>query len=338
MPRTVSVGVIGLGGMGTRHALNLHRHVAATRVSAVYDRETEHARAAAAECAGAGLFDDPVQLIGSEAVDAVVIASPDETHVGFVMECLRRGKPVLCEKPLSVTSADAARVIEAERAGGRKLVSVGYMRRFDPQHVAVKQVVESGQIGRPILFKGVHRNATTRNHVPPAVVLAGSASHDIDAARWLLHQEVETVFVQGVRTRPSSSPETTELLLLQMALSGGCLATVEVYVAAGYGYEVSAEIVAQDGTVVTEQPGLALVRSRQARSLPVEMDWLERFQDAYVAELSQWIISVQGGAPFPGADAWDGYVSLLVTDACVQSVRTGAPVPVRVPALPELYL
>lgn len=337
MPRPVSVGVIGLGGMGTRHALNLHRYIAAARVSAVYDRETEHARAAAAECDSATVVDDPLKLIGSNSVDAVVIASPDATHVGFVLECLRQGKPVLCEKPLAVTSADAMEVIEAEHASGRKLVSVGYMRRFDPQHLAVKQVVESGQIGGPILFKGVHRNATTRNHVPPDVVLTGSASHDIDAARWLLHQEVETVYVQGVRTRPSASAETTELLLLQMALGGGCLATVEVYVAAGYGYEVSAEIVAQEGTVITEQPDLALVRSRQGRSLAVQMDWLARFQEAYVAELSEWISSLQGNTPFRGADAWDGYLSLLVTDACVQSVRTGAPVPVRVPARPEMY-
>ena len=127
------------------------------------------------------------------------------------------------------------------------------------------------------------------------------------------------------------------MLLLQMALSGECLATVEVSVAVEYGYEVSAEIVGERGAAVTMLPGLALVRSQGAQSVTVPRDHLTRFQDAYIPELTAWAHSIQSGQAFTGASAWDGYMSLLVTDACIQSLQSGAPVAVPTPERPGLY-
>ena len=333
----LSIGVIGVGGMGTRHAVNLHRHVGAARVAAVYDYDAERARQAAAQCGSAEVFDDPMSLIRDDRVDAVLVASPDATHVDFTLECLRCRKPVLCEKPLATSASDAEKIVAAERALGRRLVAVGFMRRFDPQHVGVRQVVQSGAIGRALLFKGVHRNAMARPDVSAEAIVTNSASHDVDSARWLLGQEVEEVFVRGLRTRASFSAATLDLLLFQMSLSGGCLATAEVYVAAEYGYEVSAEIVAERGSAITAQPDAAVVRARNARSLAVPSDWLARFQDAYVAELAEWVDAALAGRPFAGASAWDGYMTLVVTDACIRSLRGGSPVRVPAPARPDLY-
>jgi myo-inositol 2-dehydrogenase/D-chiro-inositol 1-dehydrogenase len=306
-------------------------------VAAVYDADTERASQAAAQCGSAAVLDDPHRLIQSDRVDAVIIASPDATHVDLVLECLRCRKPVLCEKPLATRAADAAKVVEAECALGQRLVAVGFMRRFDPQHVAVRQLLEAGDLGRSILYKGTHRNARIPYDVTGEAVISNSAGHDIDAARWLLAQEVEEVYVRGVRSHASFSAETMDLLLLQMVLSGHCLAAVELFVAAEYGYEVSAEIVAERGTAVTLQPDYALLRSGQTRSVAVPTDWLERFQNAYVAELMQWVRSVQAEEPFTGASAWDGYLALLVTDACVRSLGSGASVAVPAPARPDLY-
>src|SRR5438876_11176253 len=137
----ISIGVIGAGGMGTRHVLNLQQHVKGARVVAIYDLDQTRARQVATECGSARAFQDPVQLIQDAGVDAVVIASPDPTHAQFVHECLRHHKSVLCEKPLATTADEALKIIEAEQALGRQLIAVGFMRRFDPQHVAVRQVV-----------------------------------------------------------------------------------------------------------------------------------------------------------------------------------------------------
>ena len=333
----ISIGVIGAGGMGTRHVLNLQHHVKGARVVAIYDLDQARARQVAAECGSAKVFQDPVQLIQDAGVDAVVIASPDPTHAAFVHACLRHHKPVLCEKPLATTADEAQEIIEAEQAQGRRLIAVGFMRRFDPQHVAVRQVVVAGEIGRPILFKGVHRNPMIPPHLPGEVVVANSAIHDIDSTRWLLGQEITEVYVRGVRTHMSFSDETRDMLLLQMVLNGECLATVEVSVAIEYGYEVSAEIVGERGTALTAQPGLALVRSREARSVAVSTDGLVYFQEAYVSELMHWVHAIQTGQAFTGATAWDGYMSLVVSDACIQSLHSGTPVPVSTPAKPGLY-
>jgi myo-inositol 2-dehydrogenase/D-chiro-inositol 1-dehydrogenase len=254
-----------------------------------------------------------------------------------VHACLQHHKPVLCEKPLATTAQEALQIVEAEQALGRRLIAVGFMRRFDPQHVAVRQVVAAGDIGRPILFKGVHRNPMIPPHLPGRFVVTNSAIHDIDSARWLLGEEITEVYVRGVRSHTSFSDETQDMVLIQMALSGECLATVEVSVAVEYGYEVLAEIVGERGSAVTMSPGFALVRAQDARSVVVPKSHLARFQEAYIPELTAWVQSIQTGQPFTGANAWDGYMSLLVTDACIRSLESGTPMAVSTPTKPDLY-
>jgi myo-inositol 2-dehydrogenase/D-chiro-inositol 1-dehydrogenase len=333
----ISIGVIGTGGMGTRHAMNLHWHVAGARVAAVYDLDSARAGQTAAACGDAQVFHDPMQLIQDSGIDAVVIASPDSTHAEFVRACLQHHKAVLCEKPLATTTEAALGIVEAEQAAGRRLIALGFMRRFDPQHVAVKQVVESKVIGRPILFKGASRNPMIPPHLPVDVIITNSVVHDLDSARWLLGQEIQEVYVRGVRTRPSFSDQTLDLLLIHMSLSGPCLATVEASLAVEYGYEITAEIVGELGTTETMQPDTASVRFQQQRRLPVPQDWLVRFQAAYVAELQDWVRSLHASQPFGGASAWDGYMAALAAEACLQSLRSGAPASVPTPIRSELY-
>jgi myo-inositol 2-dehydrogenase / D-chiro-inositol 1-dehydrogenase len=176
----IAVGVIGAGEMGTRHATNLHSLVPGARLAGVYDLDQDRAKRVVAECDAAKAFGDPIELIRDAGVDAVMVVSPDPTHPGFVHECLRAGKPVLCEKPLATTAAAALGIVEAELQLGRRLIAVGFMRRFDLQHVAVKRAVESGQIGRAILFKGMHRNPDIPTHLPGPIVVTNSAIHYID--------------------------------------------------------------------------------------------------------------------------------------------------------------
>ncbi len=334
--KQINIGLIGVGGMGTRHAHNLHRRVVGLTVAAVNDVNLERAQQVASDCGKTHIFTDPYALIADDAVEAILISSPDDTHAEYVLACLRKGKPVLCEKPLAANAADASKVVEAEVAVGRQLVSVGFMRRYDPQHVAVKQAIEAGIIGRPVLFKGVHRNANVPPRFTADLLINGSAVHDIDSARWLLGQEIETVYARGIRTDMSLQENVCDLVLLQLSLSGNTLATIEMYVTAGYGYEVQAEVVGEWGTAVTMQPDHITLRTKNTRSHPVSADWLTRFQDAYVAELNQWALALHG-QPFHGASAWDGYLSLLVADICLKSLRSGEPEPVSCPALPDLY-
>ncbi len=297
----IAVGVIGTGGMGARHALNLHTHVASARVSAIYDLDPAHARNAAAAAGTPRVFDDPHNLIDSGDVEAVVIASPDPTHADLAAACLRAGKPVLCEKPLATTAERAFQVVQQEVDAGRRLVSVGFMRRFDPAHLAVKRAIEAGMIGRPMLFKGASRAAMMPGDLPIATIMTNSAIHDLDSARWMMGRDPKEIAVRALRTHEHFPPEARDLFLITQVLDGPSLADIEVSMATEYGYDIEATVVGEKGVLETRQPDVALLRSAGVRGYKYPKDWLERFQAAYVAEVEEWIASLQEGRAFGGA-------------------------------------
>ena len=330
----IRVGVIGAGGMGARHATNLHSRVTGARVSGVTDLDLSRAGEIAGRCGGATVFESEAALIEDESVDAVVVVSPDDTHAGLVMRCLGRGKPVLCEKPLATSAAAAREIVDAEVEHGRKLVQVGFMRRYDPQHVAVAEAVASGAVGRPFLFKGTHRNLSAASGATSESILFNSAVHDLDSARWLLGAEIEDVYVRGADT--AGTGEALDLQVIQLGMGGGRLATVEVYVNAGYGYEVDAEVVGDEGTVSIAPADAPVLRSGLNAGRSVEKDWLERFPEAYVLEMQRWIEDLHAG-DMTGPDAWDGYMALLAVEACVASVESGVTERLRAPEIPGLY-
>ncbi len=331
----IAVGVIGTGGMGGMHAENLHSRATGARLAAVADLDTARA-GKLAEKSGSAVFQDAVDLIRDDNVEAVVIASPDPTHAPLVLECLKNEKPVLCEKPLADSADAALKVVEAEVELGRKLVQVGFMRRYDPQHVAVKEAVASGAVGEPVVFKGWHRNADLDPGINSEWVVINATIHDIDSARWFLEQEIEEVYVRGVNTAPKLGEDVWDLQLVQLSTSGGRMGTIETNVVCGYGYEVGVELVGERGTVRTAPPAGAVVRRDRAASQRIEDDWLDRFHTAYVIEMQQWVESLRNGRP-TGPDAWDGYASLVVADACLASLRSGSPQKVAKLDVPGLY-
>ena len=210
------------------------------------------------------------------------------------------------------------------------------MRRYDPQHVAVKEAVASGSIGEPMLFKGWHRNLDQEPGLDSAAVVTNSTIHDLDSARWFLGEEIEEVYALGVNTAPKLGEDVLDLQLIQFSTTGGRLGTIETNVVSGYGYEVGAELVGELGTVQIAPPSGAVVRRDRTVYQSVEEDWLQRFQEAYVIELRSWIEALENSNP-AGPDAWDGYASLVVADACIASLRSGAPQKVPTLKAPAMY-
>jgi myo-inositol 2-dehydrogenase/D-chiro-inositol 1-dehydrogenase len=243
---------------------------------------------------------------------------------------------VLCEKPLADSADAALKVVEAEVELGRKLVQVGFMRRYDPQHVAVKEAVASGDVGAPVLFKGWHRNADLDPGITSEWVVINATIHDIDSARWFIEEEIEEVFVRGMNTSPKLGEDVWNLQLIQFSTTGGRVGSIETNVVSGYGYEVGVELVGERGTVQTAPPAGAVVRRDRASSQRIEGNWLERFHTAYVTEMQQWVESLHNGR-LSGPDAWDGYASLVAADACLASLRSGSPQKVAKLDPPALY-
>ena len=318
------VGVIGTGAMGRDHVATLERSVPRARVSVVHDRATELAEKVAAPV-GARVAATPDALVGAEDVDAVLVCSPDPTHLELVLACLEAGVPVLCEKPLAVTAEGTAQVVAAEtarvdRAGGGRLVQVGFMRRYDPAHVDLKRAVHDGSQGPPVLLHGVHRNPSNSTGVTPELVVSNAMVHELDAARWLLEDEVVAVTTRTVGRGGTWQPGDPVVAWLDTA--AGALVEVEVFVNAGYGYDVRCEAVGTSG--------------RSALPELVAPDFQTRFADAYRVELQEWVDAVLAGGP-TGPSAWDGQRATVVAAACAQSLSSGRTVEVPVEPRPELY-
>ena len=136
------------------------------------------------------MIEDPLALIGDAEVDAVIIASPGFAHAEQLMACLEHGKPVLCEKPLTMDTESSLRVVEAEHKLGRQLIQVGFMRRFDPEYAALKQLLDSGELGRTLLLHNVHRNKSVPATFRSEMIVRDSLVHEVDVARWLFDDEI----------------------------------------------------------------------------------------------------------------------------------------------------
>ena len=147
---TLRIGMIGPGGMGQAHIERIHTVIAGGRVVAVSDVNAATAQAVA-DRIGATAYATSAELIASPDVDAVMICSHGPAHEPDVLACIAAGKPVFCEKPLTPTADAALRIMEAEQAGGRRLVTVGFMRRFDASYREMKAILDSGDLGEALM-------------------------------------------------------------------------------------------------------------------------------------------------------------------------------------------
>jgi myo-inositol 2-dehydrogenase/D-chiro-inositol 1-dehydrogenase len=220
---------------------------------------------------------------------------------------------------------------------GRKLVQLGFMRRFDKQHLAVKEAVDSGSIGSPLLFKGWHRNPHIMSSMATSEsVVLDSMIHDLDSVRWMFGSEIDEVYTRGMSTRPDLEG-AHDLQLTQMSVGGGSLATLEVCVTAEYGYEVGLEVVCESGTAQVAPFDEAVVRRDAMQYQRIHTDPFARFQSAFVAEMERWTGVIRNGEQPDGPDAWDGYAALVAAESCIASLRSGSPQSVTVPQRPALY-
>ncbi len=332
---TLRVGVVGAGVMGADHVTTLHRWVSGAEVIRVADIDAARAGDVAGGIPGALSLGDPFALVRDPEIDAVVVASADASHADLVLACLAERKPVLCEKPLAPTVGECRKLVEAEDevvgVEGTRLVSVGFMRRFDPGYQELRTQVASGACGTPLVVHCVSRGVSSAPGATSASSITGSAVHEFDAVPWLLGSPVTEVAWHAPRPAFAADVlQDPQLLLLRTA--DDVLSTIEVFLNAGYGYDVRCEVVGTSGALTLAEPVRLVADRAGTRATSYAADWRPRFADAYRLELQAWVDAVNAGEPAPLPTADDGLVAAAVSEAALASMAAGGrPVAVRHP-------
>ena len=333
----VRVGVIGVGMIGQDHIRRITQVLTGGSVTAVNDVDAARAGQVAAGLPGAHIHGTAAALVADDSVDAVLVASWGPAHEEQVVAAIAAGKPVFCEKPLAPSSAACQRIMDAEMAAGRRLVQVGFMRRYDAGYRAMKAAVEDGGLGAPLLMHCAHRNPSVPDYgFTTDMIISDSAVHEMDIVRWLFGEEIVAASVLTPR-RTSHAPDgLQDPLILLLEMSGGALVDDELFVSARYGYDVRGEVVCETGTVALADVSEVTVRTQNRHSGRVPVDWRDRFIRAYDTELQEWLNAVAAGTA-TGPTAWDGFAAAVVTDAALEALRTGQRTAVSMPERPDFY-
>jgi myo-inositol 2-dehydrogenase / D-chiro-inositol 1-dehydrogenase len=324
------IGVIGVGRIGRMHAHVLAHEIDGAAVDTVYDARPVTARDVAAEL-GVPAAASVEEILDGD-VDAVAICSTADTHVELMIAAAAAGKAVFCEKPVSLELPELDRALAAIETAGVPF-QVGFNRRFDPAHAAVREAVASGAVGDPHLVRISSRDPEP----PPPEYIRTSGGlfldmmiHDFDMARYVTASEVVEVFARGaVRIDPAfEEAGDIDTALVTLVHEDGCLTAIDNSRRAAYGYDQRVEVFGSDGMAASDNPLAHMTRvftSTGVRCPPLPYFFLERYMPSYVREWEAFVAAVQTGSP-PPVSVNDARAPLLIGLAAWQSLRTGQPV------------
>jgi myo-inositol 2-dehydrogenase / D-chiro-inositol 1-dehydrogenase len=319
------IGVIGVGRIGRMHARLLSQQVSGAAVGAVYDARPPTAREVADEL-GVPAAASVEEILDGD-VDAVAICSTAETHVELLIAAAEAGKALFCEKPVSLELEELDRALAAIDAAGVPF-QIGFNRRFDPAHAAVREAVASGAIGEPQLVR-----ISSRDPEPPPVKYIRSSGglfldmmiHDFDMARYVTGSEIVEVFARGaVRVdRSFADAGDVDTALVTLVHEDGCLTAIDNARRTAYGFDQRVEVFGSGGMAASDNPlahtGIVLT-SRGSERPALPYFFLERYMPSYVREWEAFVRAVQSGAA-PPVSGVDARAPLLIGLAAGRSLR-----------------
>lgn len=328
----VRFGILGAGRIGNVHARSIAR---SGRASVAYVADAMP-QAAETLAAAVGAKTKPVQeVIASPDVDAILIATPTDTHADLIEQAARAGKAILCEKPVSLSVPRIEACLQVAENAGVPLM-IGFHRRYDPNFAALEKRLRAGEIGDPEIITITCRDPAA----PPVSYIERSGGlyrdmmiHDFDMARFLLGDE-EPVTVHalgGVLTDPEiGRAGDIDTASVQMQTATGKIVVITNSRRATYGHDQRIEVHGSKG----------LLRAANIHDTTVELanetgwtedripfSFVERYQLAYTAEIEKFLDFLDRGEA-PRASGHDGLMAQKLAEAASESLKSGQAVAV----------
>jgi inositol 2-dehydrogenase len=329
----VRIGLIGCGRMGATLIHHLAYTVEQADLVAVADANREKGAEVAARYQVAQVYDDYEALLARDDLAAVVIATPTGTHVEVIKAAAAAGKQIFTEKPLAMTLAGCDEAIATARQAG-VLLQVGFMRRFDPSYLAAKQQIEQGVIGQPVLFKSLSRDPYrtslefARRENGGGMIL-DMGVHDFDLGRWLMGSEVVRVYSEGTCMAFPELKEVGDIdnALVNLRFANGAVGNVDLSRNAVYGYDIQTEVLGTEGSlrIGRLQHTSAVLLDRRGVTHDTLPYFVERFADAYAAEIRHFVAAVADGRP-PAVSGEDARAATAIGVAATRSLDEERPV------------
>ncbi len=318
--------LFGAGRIGAMHAANIAANRRA-RLETVYDVHRPSAEKVAA-AHGADVAPDVGAALA--AADAVMIASSTDTHVDLITAAAKAGKPILCEKPIDL---DMRRVEQCRReiAGLSVPIQIGFNRRYDPSHRALREAVRAGEIGPVELLVITSRDPALASMAymrSSGGIFRDMMIHDFDLARFILGEDPAEVFATGsVMVEPALAElHDVDTAMVVLKAPSGALVHINNSRRAVYGYDQRIEAFGPRGMLQSENRRATTLRRYTAERTdakePLLNFFIERYAQAYRDELDEFIDVVEHkGQPSVGFE--DGRRALVIADAAFESLGSG---------------
>lgn len=237
-------------------------------------------------------------------------------------------QPALCEKPIAANAAEGLAIVQAEATHRCRLVTLGFMRRFDPAYTEMHAARVAGRIGAAVLLHNIHRNVAAPDWFTGAMAVTNSFVHEIDIPRWLLGSEMISA---QVTSAPGGGP-----MMVTMRTDKGQIVSTEVHMNAACGYHVHAQLVSRQGTVEMAAPARVLTNLAATHSFSFPPNGVPRFAEAYRLQMQASVDATDAGQTV-GASARDGYATTSIGEQIVQGMGTDTCIALTFPPRPALY-
>jgi myo-inositol 2-dehydrogenase/D-chiro-inositol 1-dehydrogenase len=334
MERQVKIAVIGTGRIGSVHTRNLVRSIHEANVVAICDIRLEVAQAVADELGIGRVVKDYHELLEDRDIEAVLIATNTNTHAFIVKDAAKAGKHIFCEKPLALDLGDIDDVMDTVKKTRVKL-QIGFNRRFDKSFQRVREVVASGEIGRPCIFHIVNRDPE-----PPSLEYAKTSGgmfldmsiHDFDMARFQIGEVDEVYAIGNVLVAPYLKEiGDVDIDIITLRFTNGVIGSVDNSRQCAYGYDQRLEVFCANGTAIAgNEYENTVIKGDQVgyHSAKLPHFFIQRYADCYVNEVSQFLQCVRDDKPV-SPTGYDSRMAVLLGEAAWASFRQNRPISMK---------